>query len=45
VPFFRAVSTIFFETPSDCPIASNKISTGVSLIYLKGFYKIIFYLL
>ena len=34
---FKAVSTIFFDTPSDCPIASNKISTFVLLKISKEF--------
>ena len=37
VPLFRAASTIFFEIPSDCPIASNKISTWCFFNISKGF--------
>ena len=31
--FFKAVSTIFLDIPSDSPIASNKISTNSGIIY------------
>ena len=37
--FFNAVSTTFFEIPSDKPIASNKISTFFLLKISKGFLK------
>ena len=40
--FFNAVSTTFFDTPSDWPIASNKISTFDLLKISKGFLKKIF---
>ena len=42
--FFKAVSTTFFEIPSDIPIASNKISTLVLLKISNGFLKNIFLL-
>ena len=42
--FFKAVSTTFFEIPSDNPIASNKISTFFLLKISKGFLKNIFLL-
>jgi len=35
--FFNAVSTTFFEIPSDKPIASSKISTFFLLKISKGF--------
>ena len=40
--FFKAVSTIFFEIPSDKPIDSNNISTLVFFIISSGFEKKIF---
>jgi len=35
--FLRAVSTIFFEIPSDIPIASNNMSIFFSLKIFNGF--------
>ena len=43
--FFKAVSTIFLDIPSDKPIASNKISTLVLSKISKGFLKNIFLLI
>ena len=41
---FKAVSTTFFETPSDCPMASKKISIFVFLKMSNGFLKKYFFI-
>ena len=40
--FLKAVSTIFFDIPSDWPMASNKTTTFVFVKISKGFLKNIF---